>query len=208
MYLVKTPEALKPLASDLLWNMDKNFRDIYVTFDDGPTPDVTSRILDILDHYDAKATFFCIGGNVEKHPEAYDEISIKGHVTGNHTWNHMSGWEFRDFAYYRNVLECVRVVKSDLFRPPYGRITRSQVKGLKKRFQIVMWDVLSGDWEQKNSSEQCFQNVTQHAKSGSIVVFHDSEKAKGNMLSALPRALEFWKTEGYQFKAIPAASQI
>lgn len=195
---------MKPLAADLLWSLDEKSRDIYITFDDGPSPEITSEILSILGHYDARATFFCIGGNVEKHPDVYADILRDGHTTGNHTWNHMSGWEYPDFSYFRNVLECKSLVKSNLFRPPYGRITRSQVKALKKRFQIVMWDVLSADWEKKNSPEKCYQNVIQHGKGGSIVVFHDSEKAKRNVLSALPKAMEFWKNEGYSFKAIPA----
>jgi peptidoglycan/xylan/chitin deacetylase (PgdA/CDA1 family) len=203
VYLVKTPDVLKPLASDLVWNFDRSTRNIYITFDDGPTEHITPEILDILRAFDAKATFFCIGGNVAKWPGNYRAIQNEGHSVGNHTWNHMSGWEYSDFSYYKNVLECGLVVKSNLFRPPYGRITRSQVKGLKQRYKIIMWDVLSADWSADTTPEKCYENAVNNCQPGSIVVFHDSEKAKKNMLYALPKALKFWAKEGYQFKKIP-----
>lgn len=203
VFLAKTPNIVKPLAADLLWNVDEVEKNIYVTFDDGPTPGVTLEILDILDRFNAKSTFFCIGGNVKSHPDLYAEIIKRGHRTGNHTWNHMNGWEYSDFSYFRNVLECSEVVTSSLFRPPYGKIKRSQVRGLKDRFTIVMWDVLSGDWREDLSVEKCISNVINHAKEGSIVVFHDSMKAKKNMLSTLPVVLSHFAEKGYHFKALP-----
>jgi peptidoglycan/xylan/chitin deacetylase (PgdA/CDA1 family) len=202
VYLVKTPEVIKPLASDLVWNFDRNKRDLYITFDDGPTPDITLEILDILRAFNASATFFCIGGNIKRWPGNFGAIVNEGHSIGNHTWNHMSGWEYSDYSYYRNVLECAQFVKSNLFRPPYGRITRSQVKGLKNRYKLIMWDVLSADWSEGTTPEKCYENVIRNSRSGSIIVFHDSDKAKRNMLHALPKALKHWTEEGYSFQSI------
>lgn len=202
MYLVKTPEVLKPLAGDLLWNESRDHRVIYLTFDDGPTRSITFEIIDILKEYGALATFFCIGGNVVRFPEAYQALLNAGHKTANHTWNHMNGWEFSDYSYLKNVLECGSVVDSKLFRPPYGRITRSQVQALKSRFKIVMWDVLAADWRSDVSPEKCLLNVVNNASPGSIVVFHDSEKAYKNMIYALPRSLKILSEEGYSFSAL------
>lgn len=202
MYLVKTPELLKPLASDLVWNLSRDEKTLYITFDDGPTENITFRILDILESYGAKATFFCIGGNVLKYPAAYDGLLSAGHSVGNHTWNHMNGRDFRDYSYLRNVLECSKVVKSGLFRPPYGMIRGSQINALKNRYQIIMWDVLTADWSAKVSPEKCLKNAVDNALNGSIVVFHDSVKAGENMLYTLPRALEFWTERGFRFAAL------
>jgi peptidoglycan/xylan/chitin deacetylase (PgdA/CDA1 family) len=202
VYLVKTPAIVRPLSSQLKWKVQGAKNEVYLTFDDGPTPGVTAQVLDILDSYEAKATFFCIGGNAQRHHGLYAEICKRGHSTGNHTWNHMDGWAFSDYSYYKNVLECSQWVDSNLFRPPYGRITRSQARGISKRYSIVMWDVLSADWRKDVSPEQCLQNVTAHSTPGSIVVFHDSEKASRNMLYALPRALEFWRKSGLKVTAL------
>ncbi|HKK40257.1 MAG TPA: polysaccharide deacetylase family protein [Cryomorphaceae bacterium] len=202
MYLVKTPEVLKPFAGDLLWNESRDERVVYLTFDDGPTESYTLEIIDILKEFDALATFFCIGGNVVRFPKAYQALLDAGHKTANHTWNHMNGWEFSDFSYFKNVLECESVVDSNLFRPPYGRITRSQVQTLKKRYKIVMWDVLAADWRSDVSPEKCLSNVVDNSTSGSIVVFHDSEKAYKNMIYALPRSLKRLQEQGYTFSVL------
>jgi peptidoglycan/xylan/chitin deacetylase (PgdA/CDA1 family) len=202
-YIVKTPTALKSIANDLIWSFDTDEQNIYLTFDDGPTPGVTEKVLDLLNSYDAKATFFCIGGNVEKNPALYERVLNDGHRTGNHTWNHMNGWNYNDFSYFKNVLQCSQQVDSNLFRPPYGRIKPSQVRALKKRYEIVMWDVLSADWDQNLSPEICFNNVKKNAKAGSIIVFHDSLKAENNMLYALTKTLKFYSERGYSFKSIP-----
>ncbi len=203
VYLVKTPNAFKPFAADMLWSIDQTPNVVYLTFDDGPTKEITLQILDILDEYNAKATFFCIGGNIIANPDIYSEILMRGHRTGNHTWNHMNGWKYSDFSYLKNVLQCDEVMRTSLFRPPYGRIKRSQVKGLKHRFTIVMWDVLSGDWSADVSPKKCLQNVVKNARSGSIVVFHDSKKAEKNMLYALPRTLKELSEKGFVFEALP-----
>ncbi len=205
MYLVKTPSIVKPLASSLLWKVPTSRQEVYLTFDDGPCPGITERVLDILEQYQAKATFFCIGGNVAKYPDLYAEILRRGHRTGNHTWNHMSGWSFSDFSYYKSVLECAGVVKSTLFRPPYGKITRSQSAAIAKRYSIVMWDVLSADWRADVPAEQCATNVCANAGPGSIVVFHDSEKAKRNMTYALPKALDHFNKHNYACLSLPHA---
>ncbi len=202
--MVKTPAALKPFAADLIWNIKTNEKVIYLTFDDGPSICSTTEILDVLAKYNARATFFCIGGNVEKHPELYSKLIAGGHRTGNHTWNHMSGWEFSNYSYFKNVMECAQLVDSNLFRPPYGKISRSQAQSIVKRFSIIMWDVLSADWDTGISPEKCLSNVILNASAGSIVVFHDSEKAYRNMSYALPRALEIWSNKGYRFEALPA----
>jgi peptidoglycan/xylan/chitin deacetylase (PgdA/CDA1 family) len=199
MYLVKTPDVLKPLAKDFVWNKSRDEKTVYLTFDDGPTPQITGEILEILKRFDARATFFCIGGNVAKNKKTFESILTNGHRVANHTWNHMNGWKFSDYSYFKSVLECAEVVDSNLFRPPYGRITQSQAKGLKGRFEIIMWDVLSADWRADVSPEQCLTNVMNHTREGSIIVFHDSEKAYKNMIYALPRCIERLKEKGYSF---------
>jgi len=202
VYLVKTPKIIKPFANDLVWNKNREEKVLYLTFDDGPTEDITYEILEQLENLGVKATFFCIGGNVVRHPEVYQAMVSAGHQTANHTWNHMSGWEYSDFSYFKNVLECSQVVPSKLFRPPYGRITQSQAKALKKRFDIIMWDVLSADWRHDVSPEKCLHNVTKHTQAGSIIVFHDSTKAYKNMRYALPRFIEEFLDKGYSFELL------
>jgi peptidoglycan-N-acetylglucosamine deacetylase len=202
MYLAKTPEILKPIYKDLVWDMKVSKKTLFLTFDDGPHPTVTHKVLDILDQFNAKASFFCIGGNVKKYPKVYQRILAENHAVGNHTYNHMNGWKFSEYSYYRNVLECTEFVDSNLFRPPYGRIKSKQVKGIKSRFKIIMWDVLSADYDKKINPEKCFQNVKENAKSGSIVVFHDSLKAQENMLSTLPKVLTHFSEQGYSFEKI------
>ena len=202
MYLVKTPSLLKPLAKDLLWHVPATQREVYFTFDDGPTPGVTEAALDLLRSFDAKATFFCLGKNVEANPELYARISAEGHAIGNHTFDHPDGWKTNQFAYLRNVLLAKKSIQSALFRPPYGRITPAQVTALKNQFRLVMWDVLSADFDSANSPQQCYQNVVENVTPGSIVVFHDSLKAQANMEYALERSLEQLSSEGYIFRAL------
>lgn len=202
MYFTKTPGIVKPFASDLIWDIKTEKKEIFLTFDDGPEPAVTPEILEILQAYKARATFFCVGKNVAKYPEIYDKILSDGHATGNHTYSHEKGWETSLLAYLRSVSRCNELVKSNLFRPPYGKIRRNQTAALKKRFQIIMWDVLSADFDQEVDEQKCLNNVIEHARAGSIVVFHDSLKCKQNVLYALPRVLQHFTSEGYQFSAI------
>lgn len=202
MYLNKTPELLKPLASDLVWDLPTQEKVMYLTFDDGPIPEVTPEVLDILKTHKAKATFFCVGTNAEQHPEILERLAVEGHSIGNHTFSHANGWNSSQFAYLRDYQRCQEILGTSLFRPPYGRIKRQQVQALKRKTRIIMWDVLSGDWDAKVSPEQCLQNVTKHAKAGSIIVFHDSLKARSNVLYALPRFLAHFGAQGYRFESI------
>ena len=203
MYLVHTPQYVQALFPGLIWKMSGKEPNIYLTFDDGPIPEVTPWVLDTLRAYDAKATFFCVGDNVRKYPEIFDALVREGHTVGNHTHNHLSGWSTENISYFHNIRHCARRVQSGLFRPPYGKLKPSQMQFLQRHYQIVMWDVLSGDFDQELSPEACTQNVIQHAGPGSIVVFHDSLKAEQNLRTALPRVLEHFSTRGYTFRALP-----
>lgn len=202
MYLTRTPAIIKAFYSDLVWSVQTDKKELFLTFDDGPIPEVTPQVLLFLEKYQAKATFFCIGNNVDKHPDIFEMINQKGHAIGNHTYNHLNGWKNADKVYYKNILLCNTYFKTNLFRPPYGKITRQQSKILKKRFHIIMWDVLSADFDSKTSPEKCCENVIQNAKKGSIIVFHDSLKAKDKVLYALPKVLEFFSQKGYDFKKL------
>jgi len=202
MYLVKTPWLLKKLYPALTWQKSRNTRCIYLTFDDGPIPIVTPYVLNILKQYHAKATFFCIGDNLTKHPDIYKQLLADGHAVGNHTHNHLKGWVTNDATYQANFLKCDELLHSQLFRPPYGRIKRSQIKklkALKPGLDIIMWDVLSGDFDLQLTPEACLQNVLSNTGNGSIVVFHDSLKAFPRLEYVLPLALKYWSGQGYTF---------
>ena len=202
MYLVNTPQYVQALFPGLTWKMPQETREIYLTFDDGPIPQVTPWVLDILRQYDAKATFFCVGDNVRKNPGIFDLVIDEGHSVGNHTLNHLSGWATENISYFNNIRHCARMVHSGLFRPPYGKIRPSQVLFLQRHYRIIMWDVLSGDFDKDLSPEDCFQNVVQNAGAGSIVVFHDSLKAEANLRYALPLVLDHFTNLGYTFSAL------
>ncbi len=203
MYFVKTPEMLQPLVSDLLWSVHTFDKEIFLTFDDGPIPDVTEQVLDILKSYNAKATFFCIGKNVKKHPEIYRRISAEGHSIGNHTQDHLNGVKTKQYRYLKNVVGAAEVIDSRLFRPPYGRITPAQISALKSRFTIVMWDIITGDFDKTNGVEKVVRNVLDHVREGSIIVFHDSIKAAPRMIPALKIVMEELSKAGYKFSALP-----
>ncbi len=172
---------------------------IYLTFDDGPVPEVTPWVLDLLRQHDIKATFFCVGANVEKYPEVYKRILAEGHSVGNHTHNHLNGWETKSENYFDNIENCAQLVSTRLFRPPYGRMKRAQRAYLGDRYSIVMWDVLSGDYDKSTSAEKCLENVVAHTRNGSIIVFHDSIKASQNLVYTLPRFIEHSLKEGFEF---------
>lgn len=203
MYLVHTPQYVQALFPGLIWKMTGNRKEIYLTFDDGPIPQVTPWVLDTLRSFDAKATFFCVGDNVRKYPDIYDMVIHAGHTVGNHTLNHLSGWATENITYFHNIRHCARMVNSGLFRPPYGKLKPSQAQFLQRHYRIIMWDVLSGDFDRDIRPEDCAQNVIQHADSGSIVVFHDSLKAEANLRYALPLVLEHFTREGYTFQSLP-----
>jgi peptidoglycan/xylan/chitin deacetylase (PgdA/CDA1 family) len=199
MYLVKTPFFLKWLYPSLTWHKSRDSKIIYLTFDDGPVPVVTPFVLKTLAKYRARATFFCIGDNIKKYPHIFSEIGVAGHRTGNHTFNHLRGWSTPDDLYIENVKKCAGLVHSDLFRPPYGRSRRSQLRELQKDYSIIMWDVLSGDFDTSVSPATCLDNVLKHTENGSIIVFHDSGKAFERLEYTLPKALEHWVEQGYTF---------
>jgi len=202
MYLIKTPLILKKLYPGLIWNFNRDRRCIYLTFDDGPIPIVTPFVLKTLKRYNAKATFFCIGDNVQKHPKVFEQVKAAGHAIGNHTFNHLRGWSTDTPTYTENFKKCDELVHSQLFRPPYGRIKRAQIKALKadnNNIDIVMWDVLSGDFDNSLEPEKCLKGVLSATQNGSVVVFHDSLKAFPRLEYVLPRALAYWNKMGYEF---------
>jgi len=203
MYIVKTPEMLQPLVNDLLWSMHTFEKEVFLTFDDGPTPGVTEQTLDLLKAYNAKATFFCLGKNVEAHPSLFKRLLDEGHTVGNHTYDHPNGRKTEHFTYLRNVVKGKAHIQSSYFRPPYGQITRAQVNALKGKYRIVMWDIITGDFDKKIGEEQCVRNVLNNVKEGSIIVFHDSIKAAPRMLPALARVLESLQEQGYSFSPLP-----
>jgi len=195
---------MRALYPSFTWQMPENDRNIYLSFDDGPHPEVTSFVLDQLNDYNAKASFFCIGDNIIKYPQVYERIVNEGHTVGNHTQNHLNGWKSTTIKYLENVEAAATHIDSDLFRPPYGKIKRFQAKQLQenKGLKIIMWSVLSGDFDQQILPEKCLQNVLLNTRSGSIVVFHDSEKAWKRLAYALPKVLEHFTEKGYSFKKI------
>ena len=203
MYLVKTPKLLQTLLPAYLWQVPTQEKVLYLSFDDGPISEVTPWVLETLYAYQAKATFFCVGENVQRHPAIFQQLLAEGHSAGNHTFNHLNGWQTDKLAYLHNVRRCAHLVKSNLFRPPYGRLSPGQRAFLERHYRIVLWDVLSGDFDPALSAEQCFENVVAHAQPGSIVVLHDSLKAEAKLRYALPRLLQHFSSVGYQFEALP-----
>jgi peptidoglycan/xylan/chitin deacetylase (PgdA/CDA1 family) len=206
MYFIKTPFWLRLIYRSCIWRKSSQERVLYLSFDDGPHPEATPFVLDQLAKFDAKASFFCIGKNVQLHPEIYNAIISAGHVVGNHTQNHMNGWKNNTKNYIADIQEATKLIDSNLFRPPYGRIRFSQIKALRLQAalpqQIIMWDVLSGDFDTTITGEKCAQHVIQYAGPGSIIVFHDSTKAMDRLRVALPKVLAHFSSLGYQFKAL------
>ena len=201
--LVKTPSFLRQLFPDLLWRFSTNKKVLYLTFDDGPHPSLTPWVLGCLKQFHAKATFFFVGHNVEKHLDLYQQVLEEGHHVGNHTHNHLRGWTTNNKKYIANVAQCQKLVNSTLFRPPYGRITPKQIRQLKRTYTIVMWDVLSWDFRQKTAPEKCVRNVIKHSRPGSIIVFHDNKNAGENIKHSLPLILSHFSKLGYRFEVIP-----
>ncbi|MBL4651480.1 MAG: polysaccharide deacetylase family protein [Flavobacteriales bacterium] len=188
--------------ADMLWSVDTEKKQLFLTFDDGPTPVITEWVLKVLADFNAKATFFCLGKNVELHSEIYQKILSNGHSVGNHTYNHPNGWKTEDEVYFDNVSKCSKFINSKLFRPPYGKISRSQNIVLKKNYTVVMWDVLSGDFDLSITPEKCLDNVVSNATKGSIIVMHDSIKAEKNLRYVLPKALEYFTEKGFSFEKL------
>lgn len=222
--------AGKLLFPSLLWNVPVTKKTLYLTFDDGPVPEITPWVLSLLKEYNAKATFFCIGENVNKYPNIFDQVIAEGHRIGNHTYNHLYGWKYSTEEYVENVVLAEKIIQEHtnnftektgarpskiqlkgnnllypkkLFRPPFGKITPGQIKQIKKlKYEIVMWEVISGDYDNSTRAEVCYKEVISQTKPGSIVVFHDSIKASANLKRILPQILEYYKTKGFVFEAL------
>lgn len=207
MYLTTSPWFLRAVYPQFVWSIPTKEKNIYLTFDDGPHETATPFVLNELKKYNAKATFFCIGKNVAEYPDIFQQIINEGHWVGNHTFNHLNGWKTDDEVYVENILKADELIHSSLFRPPYGRMKKSQWSKLRipnseLRTKVIMWSILSGDFDIHLSPEKCLSNVLRSAESGSIIVFHDSTKAFERMSFALPHVLEHFANKGYSFKAI------
>jgi peptidoglycan/xylan/chitin deacetylase (PgdA/CDA1 family) len=203
----KTPSILKSVYPDCIWQINTTEKKIYLTFDDGPIVSVTDAVLDELKKWNAKATFFCIGKNIATNPELFRRILNEGHSVGNHSYDHLNGWNTDDAQYFKNIEKCSNIfselnANTTLFRPPYGKLKPFQYSQLKSKYKIVMWDVLSFDFDVKIHRERVLSNVLEYTQAGSIVVFHDSLKAAGSMLYVLPKVLEHFSGQGFMFEAL------
>lgn len=211
-YWVKTNRLIKWLFPDYVWDLPNPNNSVYLTFDDGPNPEITPWILDLLKRNDIKATFFCVGENIKKQPELARQIVNEGHIIANHTYNHLNGWKTQTDQYLQNIQLCEKTIEkiipditsqSKLFRPPYGKITKEQSRSLRKTgYQIIMWDVLTADFDVKISREKCLENATKHTVSGSIIVFHDNPKAFENLQYTLPKTIDFLKEKGFRMESL------
>ena len=206
-YFIKTPWLVKKLFSNYEWNFSRKEDVVYLTFDDGPHPVVTPWVLDQLNNFDAKASFFCIGNNVKQYAEVYNRIIREGHAVGNHTHHHLNGWQTANEKYLDDISKASELIHTNLFRPPYGKIRASQAAKISDAMhadhaRIIMWDVLSADFDLSISTEQCLNHVVRHTRAGSIIVFHDSEKAFVHLREVLPAALEFLKKKGLKAEKI------
>ncbi len=203
-YPVRTPLWFQWLFPGFIWRYKPSeYKKIYLTFDDGPIPDITPWVLNQLSRFNAKATFFCVGANVKKNPEIYQQILDCGHQVGNHTFNHLNGWTVSTANYLNNVDLCSKYVKSPLFRPPYGKISPNQIKLLKENYKIVLWDVIAGDFDPLSSGEKTLKNIINNASDGSIVVLHDNIKSWDRLEFILPKVLKYYSDSGFSFESVP-----
>lgn len=205
MLIEQPPLLYRLLFPNSIWRIPSpGNKTIYLTFDDGPIPDVTPWVLDQLDQYGVKATFFCVGENVQKHPDIYRMVLDRGHKTGNHTFNHVQGWKHGTNFLLKNTAKAAELIESQLFRPPHGHMRIPQTKALQKLgYRVIMWDVVTRDYSRYLTADNVVDNVKRYTRDGSIIVFHDSLKAEKRMKSALPRAIEWLLNEGYSFSLIP-----
>ena len=197
MYLVKTPPIVKTIFADFVWHIDTDIKEVYLIFDDGPIPGLTPWVLDVLAEFNSKATFFCVGENVKKNRSIFDRIVREGHTIGNHTYNHLNGWNTENEVYLQNVAECDRYMETNLFRPPYGKMKPYQSSLIKSEKTVVMWDVLSGDFDLSITKEKCLTNVIENYSQGSVIVFHDNIKAEEKLKYVLPSFLEHLAENGF-----------
>lgn len=203
MLIEQPPIWLRWIYSDALWRVNKEEHAVYLTFDDGPIPDVTPRILEILAYYNVKATFFMVGDNVRKHPSEFQMVRDAGHRLGNHTFNHISGIRHGIRGYLNNVDKANDLIHTDLVRPPYGWLKWEQYFFLRRHYQIVMWDVVTRDYSKLLDGREVFENVRRLTRNGSIITFHDSLKSQDKLWYALPRSIEWLRSEGFAFKVLP-----
>lgn len=199
---VHLPGWLTSWFPEAIWRIPTNEKIVYLTFDDGPVPEVTPQVLEILAKHNIQATFFCVGENVAKHPNLFKQIKKAGHAVGNHTHNHVRGFKTNNTEYINNIEKADKLIQSNLFRPPHGTLKKLQYYAVIKKYWLVMWDVISCDYDQGLSPAQCLNNVINFVQDGSIITFHDSIKAQKNVLDALPKAIEYLKKEGYAFRKI------
>ena len=199
---IRAPKFIRKLFPGFIWNFPDEKDGVFLTFDDGPRPEVTPWVLDMLDKYNAKATFFCIGKNVELFPELFEEVKRRGHAVGNHSYSHVKGWGMKTCDYVRDIDIAGDLIKSNLFRPPYARIGLNQARVLRERYNTIMWDILSRDYNRNISGETCARNVIPYLEPGAIIVFHDSIKCSPNLFVALPKVLEAIKEKGLVCKRI------
>lgn len=204
MWIEQPPLLYRLLFPEAIWRVKKRKRKVaYLTFDDGPIPEVTPWVLDTLDRYGVKATFFLVGDNVRRHPELLEEIKRRGHSWGNHTMHHLQGLKESPTTFLRDITEADELIESPLFRPPHGIMWWSQARVIKRHYNVVMYDLVTRDYSRKMTPERVLENVKRYARNGSIIVFHDSLKASRNMRYALPRAIEWLREQGYEFEKIP-----
>ena len=201
--MVRPPSFLRWIYPNAVWNLPSEQKVVYLSFDDGPTPFVTEKVLELLEEYQAKATFFCIGKNIEQHPELFNLVKEKGHHIGSHTYSHLNGWKSNSTDYLTDYQKGRELVGSNLFRPPYGRVLLNPLQTIQKQDKVIMWDILSKDYNEEILPKTILNNVLNNLKPGSIIVFHDSEKAKKNVLAVLPLLLQNLKQQGYAMEAIP-----
>lgn len=201
MFIEQPPQLIRYLYPSAIWRMDKDERTVYLTFDDGPIPRVTPWVLDVLDRYGIKATFFMVGDNIRKHPDEFRMVVERGHRIGNHTFNHIRGLSYDINSYLENTDKaCRMMMNTNLFRPPHGYMSPKQYAELKKRYKIIMWDLVTRDYNRKFNGEQILQKVKKYVRNGSIITFHDSLKSEENIRYALPKAIEWLMEQGYEFK--------
>lgn len=204
MLIERPPLFYRLLFPEAIWRIKHRRRKVvFLTFDDGPIPEVTPWVLDTLDRYGIKATFFMVGDNVRRHPELLDEVRRRGHAVGNHTMHHLQGMKVTAYRYMHDISEANDLIDSPLFRPPHGLLRWKQARAIKDRYNLVMYDLVTRDYSKKLNPEQVFNNVRRYARNGSIIVFHDSLKAEKNMKAVLPRAIEYLRSLGYEFEPLP-----
>ena len=200
MFIEQPGIYLRWLYPSALWRMDRKEKAVYLTFDDGPIPEATPFILDVLDRFQAKATFFMVGDNVHKYPHLFEEVQRRGHRIGNHTYNHIGGFKWWSWQYLRNAEKANELLHTDLFRPPHGWMRLAQYERLRRHYRIVMWDLVTRDYSKWMKAEDVVENVKRYARNGSIITFHDSLKSIEKLKSALPEAMKWLQDEGYAFK--------